>query len=83
MRQTIAVELFGDQGNFATVRLPDRSSAGVVFQLDSLERITSDLSGVLELLRNGDAEEALAELEAVHSELDEIHAYSRRMIDQG
>ena len=76
------IELFGEAGNFAIVQLPGRKSPGVVFQLDSLERITADLENALRMSREGLSIDAASELGAICSELREISAVVARILSQ-
>lgn len=78
----INVELFGDEGNFSTVRMPCRASAGVVFQLDSLGRLAGDIQEAVRLLREARSSEALAELEATYSEFENILSYAKLQFGQ-
>lgn len=78
----LSVELFGDEGNFATVRMPGRASAGVVFQLDSLGRLVGDIQEAIRLLREDQSTEALAELEATCSEFEDILTNAKQQVGQ-
>lgn len=82
MIQKILVDVYSGEGNFAVIKLPSRSAPGVVFQIDSLNRLASDLQEALELLLAGSVSEGIEELEAVTLELAEVRKAANELLGQ-
>ena len=70
--ETIEVDAFTGQGNYAVIRLPARKFPGVLVQGDSLSMFVADLRRGLERLRRGDIDEGIDEVADVLDRLTEV-----------
>jgi ABC-type Fe3+-hydroxamate transport system substrate-binding protein len=68
MKRPIVIDLYGEQGNNAIVRMPGRRNAGVVVQADTLTQLARQSRKIAKLVATqppdaelGDEAEALAE----------------------
>jgi hypothetical protein len=70
--ETIEIEAFNGQVNYAVVRLPSRKFPGVVVQGDSLSIFVADLRRGLEHLRQVVIVEGINEVAEVLDRLEEV-----------
>ena len=80
--ETIEIETFNGQANYAVVRLPSRKFPGVVVQGDSLSIFVADLRRGLEQLRQGVIDEGINEVAEVLDRLEGVQrSYERVLAD--
>lgn len=73
MKKIMSISVYGEPGNNATVHFPGRRNPAVAIQSDTLQTLISDLKSARQCLTNGDAVEAMDELDGVLERLMEIH----------
>lgn len=66
---TDSVKLLSRPTNYAIVQLPERAYPGVVFQGDSLNILNGRLHQVLQLLSDGQSNEASEEIKEIYKNL--------------
>lgn len=80
--ETIEIEAFNGEGNYAVVRLPQRRLPGVVVQGDSLSIFVAGLRRGVEQLRQGVIGEGIDEVVDVLDRLEEVQrSYERVLAD--
>ena len=72
MKTDLVVTLYGEATNNAVVRLPGRKNVGVVIQSDTLQGLLGSVSEVLQLIKNGETDEATDELDFLRDRLLEM-----------
>ena len=70
----MSISVYGEPGNNATVHFPGRRNPAVAMQSDTLQGLITDLKHARQSLANGDAAEAMDELDGVLERLMEIHS---------
>jgi len=73
MKKEISVALYGEEANYAVIRLPDRKNPGVVVQADSLAGLIEQLSSALGALDARDLDEAFAEIESIRDNFEALY----------
>lgn len=63
MKRELVIELYGDAGNNASIRMPGRASPAVAIQSDTFGSIIANLDVALQLLYKNDFSNAIDELE--------------------
>lgn len=79
MKKNICVALYGEEENYAVIRLPDRSNPGVVVQADSLAGLIAQLSIAIDGLERNDLDEVYAEMKGIR---DNFEAAYKRMASE-
>ncbi|WP_164273584.1 hypothetical protein [Stenotrophomonas sp. B1-1] len=74
MKKMMSISVYGEPGNNATVHFPCRRNPAVAMQSDTLHGLIADLKHARRSLANGDAVEAMDELDGVLERLKEMHA---------
>lgn len=74
MKTEITVSLYGENKNFAVIKLPDRKNPGTVFQADTLRGFLSDIEEVLAQLNAGEVDSAKTDLQFVSEKLAGIYS---------
>jgi len=76
-----SIILLSPASNYAIVHMQERKFPGIVFQGDSLDSKIKQLENSINLLREGNAVEALEELEGMKGDLMEILQYYERICE--